>query len=218
MTQVAPIPMPTLPQRAWGFVVRALRVELRIYTSIARAVTGRRAIAPGSTGFGYHRPIFTILLIFIVLSAIEIPILDLIVHQWPPVRIGFLVLGIWGLTWMIGLLCAQLMRPHTVGPDGISVREGLEIDIALPWDDIAAVVRSPRVDEPKTPRVTESEGIRTLSIRVQNETNVEIELERRTAVRLPGQPPRGGVHEVDAVRLWVDDLDGFLDAVRRSIP
>ena len=209
--------LPTPIRRAVDIAARAVVIELRIYASIGRAIV-RRPKIPAGVGFGYHRPTMTILIIFIALSAIEIPIIDLIVHPWPPVRIALLVIGIWGLTWMTGLLCAHFVRPHTVGPDGISVREGLELDIPLAWDDIASVSRSARVDEPRTPRITESDGRRVLSVRVQNETNVEIELEGPTAVRLPGIAPKGGVQEVDVVRLWVDDLDGFLAAVRRSIP
>ncbi len=209
---------PSRLARAGAFAMRALRVELRIYTSIARAVVRRPAVAAGASGFGYHRPVLTILVIFIGLSAIEIPILDLIVHRWPAIRIALLVLGIWGLTWMIGLLCAFLVRPHTVGPAGIVVREGLEIDIPLSWDDIASVARRRTVDEPKSPRITPSHGIPTLALRMQDETNVEIVLERPTAVRLPGTTPKGGTHHVEVVRLWTDDVEGFLEAVRRHIP
>ena len=159
----------------------------------------------------------TILVVFIVLSAVEIPILDLIVHRWPPVRIPVLILGIWGLTWMFGLLCGYLMRPHTVGPDGIRVREGLETDIRLTWDDIASVARDRRVDEPKTPKITAADGARTLSLRMQDETAITIELERPTAVRLPGSAPKGGEQVVDEVRIWVDDPAGFMAEVRKHI-
>lgn len=204
-------------QRVASFAARALRVELRIYASIGRLIARRPAIAPGAAGFTYHRPVLTVLVIFIVLSAVEIPIIDLIVHQWPVVRIAFLVLGIWGLTWMVGLLAAYLTRPHTVGPCGIHVREGLELDVALPWGDIASVALDRRVDEPKSPRITEAEASRTLAIRMQDETNIEIELERPTAIRLPGLRPKGGVHEVTHVRLWTDDPKGFMAAVRRHL-
>jgi hypothetical protein len=208
---------PSVARRLGTFALRALRVELRIYSSIGRLITRRPAIARGAIGFGYHRPVLTILMIFIVLSAVEIPIIDLIVHRWPVVRISFLILGIWGLTWMIGLLAAYLMRPHTVGPEGIRVREGLEIDILLTWDDIASVARERRVDEPKTPRVTATGDTRTLSLRMQDETVILIELERPTEVRLPGSPPKGGRQSVDAVRIWADDPAAFMDAVRRHI-
>lgn len=212
-------PLRTRAAKAWRVLVRLLVIELRIYASIGRAIARRPAIPPGAEGFRYDKPVFTILMIFIVLSAIEIPIIDLIVHPWPAVRIGFLVLGIWGLTWMIGLLCAHLLRPHTVGPDGVRVREGLELDIPLSWDDIYAVARRRTVDEPKQPRVTtDAEGRGILSVRMQDETNVEITLERPTRVRLPGWAPKGGEHDVQCVRMWVDDVDAFLGAVRRHIP
>ena len=205
-------------KRLGALLRRVVMLELRIYASIGRAIARRPSIPQGASGFGYHRPVLTILLIFIGLSAIEIPIIDLIVHRWPAVRIAFLILGIWGVTWMVGLLCAFLMKPHTVGPDGIQVREGLEIDVPLSWDDIASVERAHRVDEPKTPRFTETEGGRMLSLRMQDETNVVVTLERPTLVRLPGHPPKGGAHEVTAVRLWTDDVEGFMDAVRTHIP
>jgi len=201
-----------------ALAVRVVLLELRIYANIARAVVRRPAIPDGASGFGYHRPVLTILLVFIGLSAVEIPIIDLIVHRWPGVRIALLLLGIWGVTWMVGLLCAYLMRPHTVGPDGIRVREGLETDIPLSWDDIASVERGVRIDEPKSPRITETEDGRMLSLRVQHETNVEIALEGPTLVRLPGRAPKGGRQAVTSVRLWTDDLDGFMDAVRRHMP
>ena len=119
---------------------------------------------------------------------------------------------------MVGLLCAYLMRPHTVGPEGIRARQGLEIDIPLSWDDIASVARKLVVDEPKAPRIADTESGRMLSLRMQNETNVEIFLERPTAVRLPGHAPKGGAQVVEAVRLWTDDLEGFMAAVREHMP
>jgi hypothetical protein len=189
---------------------RGLRAEIRVYSSIGRAIARRPAVPAGGTGIGYHRPVLTILIIFIVLSAVEIPILDLIVHPWPAVRIPVLILGIWGLTWMLGLLCAMLLRPHTVGPEGIRVRSGLEIDVPVPWEAVASVAISKRVDEPKQPRVTDHE----YAERMQDETNIVIELERPFVIRLPGLAPRGGEHEVTSIRIWADEPRGFLDAAR----
>ncbi|CAH0222208.1 hypothetical protein SRABI98_02522 [Microbacterium sp. Bi98] len=203
-------PSPTPIARILTFLHRAWVAELRVYSSIARAIARRPAVPKGGTGIGYHRPVLTVLFIFISLSAVEIPILDLIVHQWPAVRSTLLVLGIWGVTWMVGLLCAMLMRPHAVGPDGVRVRSGLELDVPIGWADIASIAISRRVDEPKQPRVIGSE----YAERMQDETNIEIELERPVAIRLPGLAPKGGTHQVDRIRLWADDPRAFLDAAR----
>ena len=204
-------------RRTGSFLKRALLLELRIYANIGRFIARRPAIPRRAAGFGYHKPVFTVLLIFIVLSAVEIPIVDLIVHRWPAVRIAFLILGIWGVTWMFGLLCAYLMRPHTVGPDGIRVRQGLEVDIPLSWDDIASVARVKRVDEPKSPRIEETDASRTLVYRMQDETDIEIELERPTVVRLPGHGPRGGEQTITGLRIWVDEPAAFMDEVRKHL-
>ncbi|MEU4014503.1 hypothetical protein AB0E56_04480 [Microbacterium sp. NPDC028030] len=207
-------PSPTRMARIGSLLHRALIAELRVYSSIGRAIARRPAVPAGGTGIGYHRPVLTVLLIFIVLSAVEIPILDLIVHPWPAVRIPILILGIWGLTWMLGLLCAMLLRPHAVGPDGMHVRSGLEVDVFVPWEAVASVAISKRVDEPKRPRVTVSDKGAEYAERMQDETNIEIELERPLAVRLPGLAPRGGQHEVTSIRLWADEPRAFLDAAR----
>ncbi|WP_082590286.1 hypothetical protein [Agromyces sp. Soil535] len=204
-------------QRAAGFLKRALMLEVRIYANIARFIARRPAIPHGAAGFGYHKPVLTVLMIFIVLSAVEIPIVDLIVHRWPAVPIAFLILGIWGVTWMLGFLSAFLMRPHTVGPDGIRVRQGLEIEIPLSWDDVASVARVKRVDEPRSPRFEETDAGRTLVFRMQDETDIEIELERPTIVHLPGRSPRGGSQTITGLRIWVDDPRAFMDEVREYL-
>jgi len=203
--------------RLGRFAKRALMLELSVYANIGRFIARRPAVPRGAAGFSFHKPVMTILVIFIVLSAVEVPTFDLIVHRWPAVRITLLVLGIWGVTWMFGLLCAYLMRPHTVGPAGIRVRDGLETDIALSWDDIASVARNLRVDEPKSPKIEETDASRRLLLRINNETDVEIELERPTVVQLPGHGRFGGEQVVTALRIWVDDPVAFMEEVRKYI-
>lgn len=204
-------------RRIGGFAKRALLLELSIYANIGRFIVRRPAIPRGAVGFSYHKPVLTVLIIFIVLSAVEIPIVDLVVHRWPVVRVLFLILGIWGVTWMFGFLCAYLMKPHTVGPDGIRVRQGLEVDLAFSWDDIASVARNKRVDEPKSPRFEETDDSRILVYRMQDETAIEIELERPTVVRLPGGGAKGGEQTITGLRIWVDDPRAFMDEVRKHL-
>ncbi len=202
-----------------GFVSRAAalaraawRAEVGIWRSLYRWLFRRPRVPRGASGFTYHSPVLTILVIFIVLSAVEIPVIDLIVHRWPLVRIPLLALGIWGVTWMIGLLLGFLTRPHAVGPDGIRARYGADIDVDLPWEAVASVEKSRDVTE-KAPKVRDEPHGRTLALRMQNETNVLVTLERSVRTRLGDTET-----DVDAVRLWVDDLDGFMTAVRTHIP
>ena len=194
------------------FARMAWRAEVGVWQSLYRWAFRRPRVPAGASGFAYHSPVMTILVIFIVLSAVELPIVDLIVHPWPWIRIPLLILGIWGLTWMFGLLLAYLTRPHAVGPEGIRARLGADLEADLPWDVVESVERSRDVTE-KAPKVRDEPHGRTLAIRIANETNVLIVLERPVSVHVGGREA-----EVDAVRLWVDDLDGFLDAVRTHIP
>lgn len=190
----------------------AWRAEIGIWQSLGRWIFRRPRVPAGASAFAYHSPVFTILMIFIVLSAIEIPIIDLIAHPWPWVRIPLLALGIWGLTWMVGLAVSYLTRPHAVGPAGIRARLGADIDVDLPWEAVASVERSRDVAE-KAPQVRDEEHGRTLALRMANETNILIVLEKPVRTRLSER-----IVELDAVRLWTDDVDGFLDAVRTHIP
>lgn len=210
MTVTAPVH--AARARAVRIARAAWRAEVGIWKSLYRWAFRRPKVPAGASAFAYHSPVLTILIVFIVLSALEIPIIDLIVHPWPWVRIPLLILGIWGVTWMLGLLLSYLTRPHAVGPEGIRARVGADIDVDLPWSVIASVERSRDVVE-KAPKIREEEHGRTLALRMQNETNVLVVLERAVTTRVGGDPV-----EIDAVRLWADDVDGFLEAVRTHIP
>ncbi|WP_232711160.1 MULTISPECIES: hypothetical protein [unclassified Microbacterium] len=118
------------------------------------------------------------------MSAIEIPIVDLIVHPWPWIRIPLLIAGIWGVTWMLGLLLGFLTRPHAVGPEGIRARVGTDIDLDLRWHDVASVERAHDVAE-KTASVRHEASGPVIALRMQDETNVLVTLERRIPIRTP---------------------------------
>lgn len=212
MTDVSAPTVSAAPGRVARLARAAWRAEVGVWRSLYRWLFRRPRVPSGASGFAYHSPVMTILVIFIVLSAIEIPIVDLIVHRWPWVRIPLLALGIWGVTWMIGLLLSYLTRPHAVGPDGIRARLGADVDVDLPWEAVASVEKSRDVLE-KAPKVRDEPHGRTLALRMQNETNVLVVLEHPVPARLGDDDV-----ELDAVRLWVDDLDGFMSAVRTHIP
>lgn len=208
---------PTRAARVRALVTRAAAMEKVIYGNIARAIARRPAIPVGGQGFRYAAPVLTILWIFIILSAVELVVVDLIVHRWLVVRVIFLVIGIWGLVWMIGLLLGYYMRPHTVGPGGIEIRNGLDLNVQISWDDVHSVAIKKHSYQPKTPKVITDSDQGVLAIGILNETNIEIVLEKPKSIVLPGMPPKGGEHAVTTARLWADDPRAFLDEVRNHI-
>jgi hypothetical protein len=191
---------------------RAVSMEIGVWQSLYRFVFRRPRVPAGAASFPYHGPVLSILLVFVVLSAIEIPILDLVVHRWPAVRIPLLILGIWGLTFMIGMLLGFLTRPHAVGPDGVRIRQGAELEIRLSWDDIASIAKVHRVAEPKAPRISDDPAGPVLELRIANETNLEILFDRPRAVALPQ-----GTTTLAGVRLHADDAEGFFAEARRYL-
>ena len=207
----------TTRARVSALITRAASMEKVIYANIARAIARRPSVPAGGRGFRYATPVLTILWIFIILSAVELVIVDFIVHQWIVVRVICLIIGIWGLVWMIGLLFGYYMRPHTVGPDGIEIRNGLDLNVPLSWNDVHSVAIRKQLYEPKTPKIITVESQRILAVNILSQTNIEIELEHPTSVTLPGTPPKGGEHAVSIVRLWADDPKRFLDEVRNHI-
>jgi hypothetical protein len=206
------------PRRAWwqliGYLAkRATVAEIHGYLSNYRFVFRRPKVPAGAVGFGYHQPILSVLIVFVVLSAVELVAVDLIVRRWTYVRIPLLVLSVWGIVWMLGLLFGLLTRPHAVGPDGIRVRFGAEIDIGIDWLSVDAVAIRRRNRVGKAPKVTlDDHGEATLHVRVANETNLEIELDRPAAVRLPH-----GTETVRRISLYADDPKAFLAEVRRHV-
>lgn len=193
---------------------RGSAMEAAGWRSIGRALAGRPRVPRGASRFSYDRPVRTILIVFLVLSAIEIPLIDLLVHPIPWLRWPLLALGVWGVLTMLGMLLGYLTRPHAVGPEGIRVRHGGEVDIDLPWQVVASVERRRHSlsGAPQLSLTGEGEE-QTLNQVIQDHSDIQITLEEPTLLRLP----HGDV-TVGAVRISVDDPVAFLDAVRRHMP
>jgi hypothetical protein len=205
----------TRPKRNWwqfsGYIVRrATMMELRGYQSIYRFVFRRPKVPAGGVGFSYHKPVLPILIVFVVVSALEMLVVDLIVRRWAYIRVPLLILSIWGIIYMLGLLFGMLVRPHAITADGIRVRYGSEIDLPIAWDDVHSVTRRKRVNSDKQPKVTRDDNAEaSLHMRIQNETNLEIRLNRPVSLRLPH-----GIETVSMVNLYADDPQAFMDEVR----
>ena len=207
-----------LRRRPWSrlrwLLRRAWAMEIHGYQSIYRFVFQRPRVPAGSVAFTYSAPILSVLIVFTVLSAVELVVVDLIVHRWAPVlRVPLLVLGIWGLVWLIGLLLGVLTRPHAVGSDGVRVRFAADVDIPVSWDDVYSVGRRRRTRQDGEPAlIVDDGGSATLHVRVGDETNLEIVLEHDVTVRTTRGPA-----VVRRIAFYADDPKAYLEEVRRHI-
>jgi hypothetical protein len=194
-------------KKSWVRV--ATEMEAGVWKSIHAWVTRKPRVPEGATAFPYVSAVSTVLWVFIILSAVEIPIFDLIFHPWPWLRFPILALGIWGLTFMIGFGLSMVVNPHAVGPDGIRIRNGASLDILVPWSAVRGVTMQQRgLEKSKTVQV--HEGV--VSIAVVSETNVDVEFEHPLTVALPS-----GDVEATAIRFRADDAAALVRAAREYL-
>jgi hypothetical protein len=188
---------------------RGVAMEAAGWRSLARWVTRRPAVPADEAAYGYDQPNKLLLWVFIVTSAIEVAVVDLIVHQWPVARAIALVIGVWGLLFMLGFLAAIRMNPHSLGPRGLTVRSGGTFTLSLPWATVASV----RVLRTSLERSTALQHRdETLSVAVMSQTNVAVMLTSPVEIELPS-----GRVSVRELRLWADDPAGLVAAARATL-
>jgi hypothetical protein len=193
-----------------GLLRSAVAFELGIWRSLGRWVRRRPDVPAGADAFPYVSAAAPVLWTFIVLSAVEIPIVDWLL-PWPSLRIALLVVGGYGLLWMLGLLAAMRVYPHTVDAEGLRVRSGFSVDVRVPWEAIAAVrVRRRSVEGSRTVVVAEEGERRAVSVTVVSSTQVDVEL--RTPLVLP--LARTGGRPVTELRLAADDPAALVRRLR----
>lgn len=184
-----------LPRLAW----EALLVELALYRSLARWVVRRPDVPAGSTPIGHGRLAGPMLWLWILGSAAEVVVLDLVLHRWvPSLRLPLLVVGVWGVLWMLGLLASMRVRPHLLGDTELVVRTGARTYVTVP---LAAVdhVRGTTHAVPGVVRsLHEDDGL--LLVAMGSETNLELVLSGPTRLATSA-----GHRTVSRVALWVDE-------------
>lgn len=132
---------------------------------------------------------------------------------WEPAKLVLLVVGAWGLLWMLGYIAAIRVFPHLIDDEGLHIHHGAGLDLLLRWDQIAAV----RADRDRVPT---NKPIQFDGDGDQRIAKVAILKQTRIAVELCGPTrldhPDGNEH-VTAVKLYVDDPRGFLAAATQRL-
>ncbi len=191
---------------------RVVASELRLYRSLAVWVLRRRHVPRGAAAFPYIGGVAVLLWTFVVLSALELVALHVIL-PWETVRLIADVLGVWGVVWMLGLTASFTVHPHLLGDSGLRVRNGVAVDVPVPWDAVATVGARLRSHE-KSRAVQLDRGERgtVLNVVVASQTNVDIGLSRPLLVRLPT-----GEETITGLRLYADDARAVVAQVREQL-
>ena len=198
-----------MPSRLWGWAKAAVVLEVFVWTALYRWVLRRPDVPRDATPVPYAREVTPLMGLWIFASAAEVPVAHVLV-PWEPVRLALLVVGVWGLLWMLGMLGGLRSYPHLLTDRALRVRSVPRCDVAVPWEAVAGAVLRAQ-DLPSTMRTLQLEGS-DLRIGVSGRTN--------TTVRLTGPTPlqtRRGELVVDSVSLWVDEPREFVAQVRERV-
>ncbi|PKH42262.1 hypothetical protein SAMN05192575_10727 [Nocardioides alpinus] len=200
-------------RRARRLVWAALRLEVTLYLALGRWITRRRDVPPGTVPIGYSQLVAPMLMLWIFGSAVEVVVLDVLLSRWwTPLRIPLLMLGVWGLLWMLGLLAAYRVRPHLLGERALQVRDGIHARVDVPLDQVASV-RTVDHELPgllRSVHVEADEPDATLLVGVGSRTNLELVLTGPTVLETPHGPTT-----VTRVGLWVDEPREVAELIRR---
>lgn len=191
---------------------RAAAMERATWSHLFRWITRKPAVPAGATGFGYASAMMPVLITFIVVSAIEIPVVHLLI-PWLWLEIIALIIGVWGLLWMFGLLAAVRLGPHLVDEQQVRFRHATSIDLAVPlavMTSVASRLRS--LESSRAVQVQPTSRGTALIIAVTGQTNVEVRLAEPITVELPAGPA-----EIVEVRCYADDPRAMAAAIRARL-
>ncbi len=211
MTTADADPVPVLPPPRTA-VGRLLHLERTVWVSLRRWAGRSPAVPPGGQPFSYVGIVAPTLWTWIAVSAVEIPAIHFLV-PWQAVRIALLVVGFWGLVWMVGYAASLYVHPHVVTADVVHVRSSAALDVAVPWDAVESVIGETRsTTSSRSVQLEPTADGTDLVVPVSNQTNIRLALREPRVVLTP----RGGF-EVTGVRLWVDASAEFLRSARSHL-
>jgi hypothetical protein len=181
----------------------AVLLELALYRALARWVLRRPDVPRGATPIGYSALVGPMLWLWIFGSAVEVVVVEVVLRAvdqpWAAaLRMPLLVLGVWGVLWMLGMLASYRVRPHLLTDTELELRSGARTRVVVPLDAVEAT-RSVEHELPGVVRSLHVDGSLVL-IGVGSRTNLELVLAGPTTVDTSKGPVTAA-----RVGIWVDD-------------
>lgn len=147
-------------------------------------------------------------------STTEVIVVEVVLREidagWADaLRLPLLVVGIWGVLWMLGLIAAYRVRPHLLTSDRLRIRNSARTWVDVPLE----VVTTTHTTEHELPGIVRAlhheDGL--LLLGVSSRTNLELVLVGPTVLATSK-----GQITADRVGLWVDEprlIPGQLQAM-----
>lgn len=161
----------------------------------------------GAQSFRYSAPVRPFFVVLIVLTPVEILLVDLIV-PWSWLRIVLLALGVLSgflLAWMLW----QLDKfKHEIADEHLLLRYAREFEYRIP---LAAIETVSHGLTSRSLNKTRSVVDNTLVLEVSNSTNVLVHLNEPQAIDLG----KRGRHDVTKIEFWADNPDDVVRALRK---
>jgi hypothetical protein len=199
-----------LLRRLPGLLWHAVVLEVAMDRNLLRWVVRRPSVGAGDEPVGYARLVTPVMWLWIGASAAEIPVAHVLL-PWHTVRVVLVVLGVWGLVWMLGLLAGLHVYPHLLTPTSLRIRDGAFVDVEVPWSAVGSVTT--REEElPSTMRSLqplETPNGTDLRVGVSGRVNVQVRLRAPLALAT-----RKGALTVSQVSFWADEPRAVATRIR----
>lgn len=195
-------------ERLWRFIAS----EFGLISSLVRLIARRPKVPAGSTVFTYHRQSSPVVWTMVAFLVIELVVLHLVI-PWDAVRLVALILGLYGLLWVVGYVAGFVMHPHLLTEQDLIIRRGSTLAIVLPLDTIERLDAKDR-DLPgwRSIRYRASSrpgGEPSLHIAQSGRTNLDLELSEAIDRHLID-----GGEAIRRISIWADDAEGLLRRLR----
>lgn len=194
---------------------RLLLIEARLLTCLARWVSGRHE-GTSPDAFSYHRGIRPLLGAILVLVVCEGTVVDamlaFLLPGTPWVWVG-LGVHLYALVWLAGFLASMAARPHRLSPDALVVRDGIFIELFIPYAVIEGVRVARRPNFGRSGfKIDPYTGDALLAV---GDANVTIDLDPTQ----PMQPTRTGhALTLRTLRITADEPAGFVAGLLAHAP
>ena len=204
----------SLARRLPGLAREALLLELALYRSLVRWVTRRPDVPPGATPIGYSQLVAPMMWLWIFGSTLEVIAVEVVLRHidqpWAEaIRVPMLVLGIWGVLWMLGMQASNRVRPHLLTDSELRVRSGARTWLTVPLGSLSST-RPAEHELPGVIRTLHVDGPLVL-VGTGSRTNLELVLTGPTTLS-----SSSGDVTVSRVGIWVDEPRAVAAQLRQS--